>query len=92
MELLNLVQNATLEISVLIFLIYLLSITFCLYSLRNRLGLVVTYIFGFYCCYACNKEVIVQTFGDFLHLFNILFFGFGILLLSLVIYTLSAGR
>jgi len=92
LESIHLMQNTTLEISLLIFLIYLLAIAFCLFSLSNRLGLVITYIFGLYGCYACNKEVLAQTFAGPFTLFNVLFFGLGILLLTSVVYTLIAGE
>ena len=90
MELLYLIHDGKLEVSLYILLTYLLCM--CLFSLRNKWTLVITYIFVFYCCYAYNKEVIVETFGDHLHLFNILFFGFGILILVSVIYTLCVRR
>ena len=91
MQSLYFIQNATLEIPVFILLIYFFGVRFCILSRRGRLGLVITYIFGLHCCYGGNKEVMMQAFGDFFHLFNFLFFGFGILLLTLVIYTLIVG-
>lgn len=86
MELLHSIQNTTLEISLFAVLVYLLCVTFCILSQKDKLALLITYVFSLYCLYACNKEVMVQTFGDSFHLFNFLFFGFGVLVLAFVIY------